>query len=201
MSSLNQQASESRIHVYAGRRGAGKSYLMARHTEKLIESGHFANCVVFDPMVCLPDWQSLADEHKMRLRYIEFDFTTRQPKPGIPFGKPTSRNDVDWRRTLYVFDEIDLLCDPNKIHSALACIINYSRHWGCTVLANFRRFARIHKDLEGLATDYYIFQMVAPRDTNAVESILSGIPDTEGREVSVARVKALPVYHHIHVTL
>jgi len=174
---------------------------MFRHAESLIESGKFANVVCFDPMVNAPDWQALCDPLSIRLKYIEFDFKTRQPVPSIPFGKPAKRGDIDWRRTLYVLDEIDLLCDPNKIHATLAAIINYSRHWACTILANFRRFARIHKDLEGLATDYYIFQMLAPRDTQAVQAILEGIPDVDGREVTVARVKALPLFRHVHVAL
>ena len=199
MPSLNQSADKSRICVYAGRRGSGKSYLMSRHIEDAIKSGQYANVVIFDPVVCMPDFQELCTEYSVRLRYLEYDFLKHQVTPAIPYGKPKSRNEIDWRHTLYAFDEIDLLCDAHKIDPTLDMLLNYSRHWACSIYCNFRRFARVHKTLESLATDFYIFQMIAPRDTQAVEAILSGIPDVTGREVSVARVKSLPLYHNIHV--
>jgi len=201
MPSLNTSAQDSRIAVYAGRRGAGKSFLMAKHAERLIESGRFANVVCFDPMVCLPEWSSLCSEKSIRLKYLEFDFGKKEVVPAIPFGKAKTKNDPSYEHSLYIFDEVDTICSPNSIHPSLAAILNYSRHWDCTVLANFRRFARISKDLEGLATDFFIFQMVAPRDLAAVDNILSGIPDTTGSEVTIDRVKSLPLFKHIHVRL
>ena len=170
----------------------GKSTLMFDHVDQLA-TNHAGLCV-FDPMVCAPSWDASAAKHAFRLSYIEWDFDKDTPSPAIPYGPPRPDQPDDWRSSLFALDEVDLLCSPGKIHPTLRKLVHYSRHWGSTVLANFRRFQNVHKDLEGLATHIYVFATTAPRDLDRLDRLLEGTVNTEGKPYSRERIRFLRAF-------
>ncbi|MHB8413724.1 MAG: hypothetical protein ACYDDI_17545 [Candidatus Acidiferrales bacterium] len=162
---------QTEIFACSGRRGTGKSTLMAFKLERssrivlfdpLGEHGHWCPNPIYSigKLEDFLDWSH--SQQKFACRYI-------------PLGEPLEEFEdfcaaVYWRGSLTVgIEEISLVCSsPSAMPGEFGKLIRLSRHRGLNVCWTAQRFAEVPRTLTALTDVFAIFGVSEPRDLDAL---------------------------------
>tara|TARA_Y100000310_G_C20341620_1_gene650075 strand:+ start:51 stop:635 length:585 start_codon:yes stop_codon:yes gene_type:complete len=158
-----------------GARGSGKSVLVAHIL------GTARTHLIYDPL----------GEHKNYRRYVPDDrHSVSELDAAISVlvtprrfgGQAASSPDM------FVIDEANkyVAPKPSPLPKGIADLVDYGRHYPCSVGFVARRMAQFHTDIVELADAVFIFRLAGRNDYRYLEELHQGLGDV---------VRGLPKYH------
>jgi len=180
---------QSKIRLYIGQRGSGKSFAVRHHTEPYKRIIYFdtlgyeyRNGVIFYRIEALIEFWLKHYRENFRLIYRPINISE-------DFNQIA---DLVWRagNLAFVIEEIDLFASSNYVTSELRNIIQRGRHRDIDVFATSQRPRCFSRILTSQAKEMFIFSTKEPADLKYFSHYLG--------ESAAEQIKNLEKYHCLH---
>ncbi|MBT9131216.1 MAG: hypothetical protein DDT42_01737 [candidate division WS2 bacterium] len=175
--------------VIFGRKGQGKTTLAKNLLKKA------TRLIIIDPMAqCSGEGEPISSLDS---------FLTEITKPQFRIVYTSTELDYEIEKLLkmiftigncwLLIDEIDFFCSPAYISEDLQKIVKYGRIRRINLVFTSRRPFEVHRLVTSQASDFYVFNIIEPRDIEYLNKIL---PPLEAK-----KVPSLDKYKYINYSL